>query len=163
MTEPLDEMDFRRAIGRLAGGVVVATTRSGKHDHAMTATAVTSVSLDPVLVLICVNNEARWHDAVLECGVWNLNILGASSRPVAQWLSTPGRPLHGQLDRIPHTRGVNGVALLNEAIATVACRTHAAYPAGDHTVLIGAVLSVATPARAAAALVHFRGTFGSLP
>lgn len=162
MTERLDEMDFRRAIGRLANGVVVATTRSGAHDHAMTATAVTSVSLDPVLVLICVNSEARWHDAVLECGVWNLSVLGASSRSVAQWLSTPGRPMHGQLDRIPHSHAANGVALLDGAIATLECRTHAAYPAGDHTVLIGEVSNVDTPPRAEPALVHFRGTFGSL-
>jgi len=163
MIEPVDDMNFRRAIGRLASGVVVATTRSGAHDHAMTATAVTSVSLDPVLVLICVNNEARWHDAVLECGVWNLSVLGASSRSVAQWLSTPGRPMHGQLDRVPHSRAANGVALLDEAIATLECGTHAAYPAGDHTVLIGEVLNVDTPPRAEPALVHFRGTFGSLP
>lgn len=162
MSESVDEMAYRQAIGRLAGGVVVATTRSGAHDHAMTATAVTSVSLDPVLVLICVSNEARWHDAAMECGVWNLNILAATSRALAQWLSTPGRPLHGQLDRIPHSRANNGVALLDDAIASVECRTHATYPAGDHTIMIGEVLSVVTPPRAGAALVHFRGTFGSL-
>ncbi len=159
----VDEMDYRRAIGRLASGVVVATTLAGSHDHAMTATAVASVSLDPLLVLISVSNEARWHDAVMEAQVWGLSLLGASARSTAQWLSTPGRPMHGQLDRVPHHRGSLGVALLDDALATVQCRTYAAHPAGDHTVLIGRVISAATPARAEAALVHFRGTFTTLP
>jgi flavin reductase (DIM6/NTAB) family NADH-FMN oxidoreductase RutF len=160
--EPLDPMAYRQAIGRLASGVVVATTFSGRHDHAMTATAVTSVSLDPVLVLICVGEDARWHDAVLDSGVWGLSILGASSRAAAHWLSTPGRPLHGQLDRIGHHRGRLGVALLDGALATVECRTHATYPAGDHTLVVGEVLGVATATHAEPALVHFRGAFTSL-
>ncbi|MGB3829598.1 MAG: flavin reductase family protein [Ornithinimicrobium sp.] len=158
----VDEMDYRRAIGRLASGVVVATTLAGAHDHAMTATAVSSVSLDPLLVLISVSNEARWYDAVMDAQVWGLSILGASSRPAAQWLATPGRPMHGQLDRVPHHRGRSGVALLDDALATLECRTYAAHPAGDHTVIIGHVIGVATPPRAEPALVHFRGTFASL-
>lgn len=158
----VDPMAYRQAIGRLAAGVVVATTFSGRHDHAMTATAVTSVSLEPVLVLICVSEEARWHDAVLDSGVWGLSVLGASSRAASQWLSTPGRPLHGQLDRIAHHRGELGVALLDDALATLECRTYATYPAGDHVIVVGEVAAVATPARAEEALVHFRGTYTSL-
>ncbi|MGB3594397.1 MAG: flavin reductase family protein [Ornithinimicrobium sp.] len=161
--DDVDPMDYRRAIGRLAGGVVVATTLSGPHDHAMTATAVASVSLDPVLVLISVSNEARWHDAVAGAQVWGLSLLGASARSTAQWLSTPGRPMHGQLDRVPHHRGSLGVALLDDSLATLQCRTYATHPAGDHTVIIGRVVAVETPARAEAALVHFRGTFATLP
>ncbi|MGB3764513.1 MAG: flavin reductase family protein, partial [Ornithinimicrobium sp.] len=129
----------------------------------MTATAVASVSLDPVLVLISVSNEARWHDAVTQAGVWGLSLLGASARSTAQWLSTPGRPMHGQLDRVAHHRGSLGVALLDDSLATLECRTYATHPAGDHTVIIGRVVAVATPARAEAALVHFRGTFATLP
>lgn len=159
---PVDPVDFRRAIGRLAGGVVVATTFAGRHDHAMTATAVTSVSLDPVLVLISVDNEARWHDAVLESTIWGLSVLPHAARSTAQWLATPGRPLHGQLDRVPHHRGRLGVALIDGALATLECRTYATHPAGDHTLVVGEVVGVATPPERGAALVHFRGTFGSL-
>ncbi|MGB3185065.1 MAG: flavin reductase family protein [Ornithinimicrobium sp.] len=158
----VDPMDYRRAIGRLAAGVVVATTFAGRHDHAMTATAVTSVSLEPVLVLISVDNEARWHDAVLESQIWGLSVLPYSARSAAQWFSTPGRPLHGQLDRVPHHRGQLGVALLDGALATLECRTYATHLAGDHTLVVGEVVGVATPPELGAALVHFRGTFGPL-
>ena len=71
----------------------------------MTANAVTSVSLEPMLVLVCVELEARFHDAILEAGVWGVSILAAPARPAADWLATRGRPLHGQLDRIAHTHG----------------------------------------------------------
>lgn len=163
-TPLVEPAEFRRAMGRFGTGVTVATTFAGSHDHAMTANSLTSVSLDPVLMLICVEQEARWHEAVLEAGVWGISVLPARARGVAEWLSTPGRPLHGQLDRIPHHRGpVTGVALLDGALATLECRTTDVHPAGDHSIVVGEVCSVHTPSRAEAALVHFRGRFGALP
>ena len=160
----VDPADYRRAIGRFATGVTVATTFAGRHDHAMTANAVSSVSLEPVLMLLCVERDARWHDAVEESGVWGISVLGTGSRGIAEWLSTQGRPLHGQLDRIPHHRGPGtGVALLDDALSTLECRTTAIHPAGDHSIVVGEVISVHTPTRTEAALVHFRGRFGALP
>lgn len=161
---PVDPFSYRQAIGRFASGVTVVTTFAGRHDHAMTANSVTSVSLDPVLMLVSVEQDSRWHEAVGESGVWGVSILGAAARGSAEWLATPGRPLHGQLDRIAHHRGSRtGVALLDDALATLECRTVAAHPAGDHTLVVGEVLAVDIPARVDAALVHFRGRYGVLP
>jgi flavin reductase (DIM6/NTAB) family NADH-FMN oxidoreductase RutF len=161
---PVDPAQYRRAIGRFATGVAVATTFAGRHDHAMTVNSLTSVSLEPVLMLVCVEQDARWHEAVLESGVWGISILGAGSRGVAEWLSSPGRPLHGQLDRIPFHRGPRTrVALLDDALATLECRTTDVHPAGDHSIVVGEVVSVHTPTRTEAALVHYRGRYGTLP
>jgi flavin reductase len=161
---PVDASDYRRAIGRFASGVTIATTFAGRHDHAMTANSLTSVSLEPVLMLLCVEQDARWHDAVLESGVWGISVLGVGSRGVAEWLATQGRPLHGQLDRVAHHRGARTrVALLDDALATLECRTTDVHPAGDHSIVVGEVLSVHTPTRTEAALVHYRGRFGALP
>lgn len=161
---PVDPLDYRRAMGRFATGVTVVTTFAGSHDHAMTANSLTSVSLEPVLLLLSVEREARWHDAVLEAGVWGVSVLAAGARGTAEWLATQGRPLHGQLERIAHHRGpVTGVALLDDALATLECRTRDVHTAGDHSLLVGDVLTVHTPERAGAALVHFRGRFGALP
>jgi flavin reductase (DIM6/NTAB) family NADH-FMN oxidoreductase RutF len=63
--QSVDVATFRRAVGHFASGVTVVTTRVGGTDHAMTASAFTSVSLEPVLVLVCVDKEARFRDAVL--------------------------------------------------------------------------------------------------
>src|SRR5918994_788786 len=61
-----DVAAYRRAVGHFASGVTVCTSRVGGTDHAMTASAFTSVSLEPLLVLVCVDKEARFRDAVLE-------------------------------------------------------------------------------------------------
>jgi len=162
-TAPVDGDQFRLAMGRFATGVTVLTTFSGGHDHAMTANAVTSVSMDPLLVLVCVEVDARFHDAITASGVWGISVLGVDHRPVAQWLSTQGRPLHGQLDRIAHHRGsVTGVALLDDALATLELRTTAVHAAGDHSIVVGEVVSLASTEHPADALVYYRSRYQAL-
>jgi len=154
---------FRRAMGRFATGVSVVTTRTRDLDHAMTASALTSVSLEPLLLLVCVEREARFHDAVVEAGVWGISVLSAHDRPAADWLATRGRPLHGQLDRIAHHPGQQtGVALLDGALSTFECRTTAVHPAGDHSVVVGEVVSVTTAAHPGEALLYYRGRYVTL-
>jgi flavin reductase len=163
MSGQLTDDQFRLALGRFATGVTVLTTFSAGHDHAMTANAVASVSMDPRLVLVCVEIDARFHDAITEAGVWGMSILDATQRPVAEWLSTQGRPLHGQLDRIPHHRGPKtGVALLDSALSTIECRTTDMHPAGDHSIVVGEVLSLATHEHPGSALVYYRSRYGAL-
>ena len=160
---PADPDLYRRAIGRFATGVTVATTFAGQHDHAMTANSITSVSLDPVLLLISVEQAARWHDAVLESGVFGISVLGHHARATASWLSTPGRPLHGQLDRVAHHRGqVTNNALIDGALAACECRTTDVHTAGDHSLVVGEVVGIELPPRVDPALVHFRGRYGHL-
>jgi flavin reductase (DIM6/NTAB) family NADH-FMN oxidoreductase RutF len=164
--EPSDLVDqavFRRTVARFPTGICVVTSQDGGIDHAMTVSSFTSVSLEPLLVLICVEVEARFHDAVIAAGFWGVSILDGDSRAVADWLATRGRPLHGQLERVPHRRGpVTGVALLEAATATLECRTAAVYPGGDHSVIVGSVVSAATSPSAESALVYHRGTYKRL-
>lgn len=154
---------FRQAMGRFATGVTVLTTVAAGHDHAMTANALASVSLDPLLVLACVEQDARFHDAVVEAGVWGVSVLGSTDRTVADWLSTPGRPLHGQLDRIDVTRGpATGVALLERCLARMECRTTAVHPAGDHSIVVGEVQSLWIDDEPDVALLYYRGRYGTV-
>src|SRR5512132_4014880 len=154
---------FRLALGRLATGVSVLTTFAGAHDHAMTANTVTSVSLEPLLVLACVEQDARFHDAITEAGVWGIIILSAAQRPTADWLATQGRPLHGQLERAPHHRGTHtGVVLLDGSLATVECRTTGGFPGGDHTIVVGAALSGGARDHPGEALVYYRRRYTTL-
>lgn len=157
----VDPDEYRQAIGRLVTGVTVVSTVHDGIDHAMTANAVTSVSLDPVRMLVCVERDARFHDAVMGSGVWGVSILDASQRAQAVWLSTRGRPLHGQLDRVPHYRDETGVPLLEGAMATIVCRTADTLVSGDHTIVVGDVLSLQIAEQPGEALVYFRGRFGS--
>ena len=156
----VDVAAFRRAAGHFASGVTVVTTRVGRTDHAMTASAFTSVSLEPVLVLVCVDKEARFRDAVLESGWWGVSILPAGDKRAADWFAMKGRPLIGQLDRYPHHRSVTGAALLDSAVAWLECRTHAVYDGGDHDIVVGAVVAAVEGDRDGVPLVHHRGRYG---
>jgi flavin reductase (DIM6/NTAB) family NADH-FMN oxidoreductase RutF len=159
--EPSSDV-YRLAIGRLATGVTIVSSRLGGIDHAMTANAVASVSLEPLLVLVCVEREARFHDAIVDSGVWGVSILPSMARATADWLATRGRPLHGLLDRVPIHRGVTGVALLDESLSTLECESTDTYAGGDHTVVVGRVLSVEISDRPGDALVYYRGRYDSL-
>jgi flavin reductase (DIM6/NTAB) family NADH-FMN oxidoreductase RutF len=160
--ESVDVAAFRRAVGHFASGVTVVTCRVGGVDHAMTASAFTSVSLDPVLVLVCVDKEARFRDAVLEATDWGVSVLSVADRRAAEWFAMKGRPLIGQMDRHPHHRDVTGAALLDNAIAWLECRTHAVYDGGDHDIVVGAVIAAAEGDRDAVPLLHHRGRYGRL-
>jgi flavin reductase len=163
MSAEVDPDQFRLAMGRFATGVTVVTTFSGGHDHAMTANALTSVSIEPLLVLVCVEVDARFHDAIAESKVWGVRVLGAPQRPVAEWLSVQGRPLHGQLERVPHHHGeVTGVALLDGALATIECRTADMHPAGDHSIVVGEVVSLSSAEHPDDALLYYRSRYGTL-
>lgn len=158
-----DVARFRRAMARYASGVTVVTTAVAGVDHAMTANAFTSVSLEPLLVLVCVEREARFHDAVVEAGVWGVCVLDESARPSSQWLATRGRPLHGQLDRVPHRKGpMTGVALLEQSLATLECRTTDVHVAGDHSIVVGEVLAIELPDSPSGPLLYHRGAYTHL-
>lgn len=159
----LDPAAFRQAMGRVVHGVSVVTTHADGHDHAMTANTVTSVSLDPLLVLVCVETESRFHDAILTHGMWGISVLAADQRALSEWFATRGRPLHGQLDRAPFRRGEHtGVALLEGAMTRLEVRTTSTHPAGDHVIVVGEVLSLDLPDAVGPALVHYRGGYGSI-
>lgn len=134
---------FRTAAARYATGVAVVTTVTSGVDHAMTANSFTSVSLDPLLVLVCVEHGTRFNEAVLAAGIWGVSVLDEDSQDRARWFSTVGRPLAGQFDRVPHHRAPGtGVILLDQALARFDCRTVAQYPGGDHDILVGEVLNM---------------------
>lgn len=161
---PPSRADLRAAAGRFATGVAVVTTVAPDGtDHAMTANAFASVSLDPLLVLVCVERDTRFHDAVLAAQHWAVSVLAADARETAVWLATKGRPLAGQLERVPHRRGsATGAAVLEGALAAVECRTWATYPGGDHTIVVGEVLAIDLPAQAPPPLLFHASRYAQL-
>ena len=126
-------------MGHFATGVTILTTALGDELHGMTANAVCSVSLDPLLVLVCVSKQARSHAVLSESGVFALNVLAEEqehlSRLFADSTADPGHSLTG----LPYRRGVTGASILTDCLAYVDCRVVAAHPGGDYTIFVGAV------------------------
>lgn len=139
--------EFRSAVSRFPTGVTLLTTLRGDVPVGLTANAFVSVSLDPLLVLISVSRTARFHDAVLGSGVFGVSVLAATQEDVSRAFATHGRQQRADaFARWPHTVGkASGCVLLDESVATLEARTVATHPGGDHTLVVGEVLSVAEP------------------
>ena len=159
----VDSGDFRRVAGRFASGIVVVTASLDGIGHAMTVTAFTSVSLDPLLVLFCAEKIARFHDAVLDAGTWAVSVLDEDSEKTARWLATRGRPLDGQLDAIRHHPGpLTGAPILDDALAAMECRTTAVHDGGDHSIVVGEVIGVSEPRPGGRPLLYYSSGYRRL-
>lgn len=150
-----DPRDFRHALGRFATGVVVVTAAYEGREHGMTANAFTSVSLDPPLVLVCIDNHARMS-AVLEPGMeYGISILSLAQRGLSQCFAGRGRP-----PAAIEFSWKRGVPLIAEACAHFLCRLTDARVAGDHTLFIGAVEEFGSTEEAP--LIFHRGGYSVL-
>lgn len=162
MTAMVDHRAFRGALGRFASGVTVVSTVLDGVDHAMTASAFTSVSLDPPLVLVCSHKTSRFHDAVLQSGIWGVSILAEEGLTASAWFAHRGRPLEDQLQGIAYHRGDTGVALLDESLAWLECTTVSVTDGGDHTILVGAVVGAAERDDVDDPLLYYRSHYGTI-
>lgn len=162
---PVDPESYRRIVSRFATGVTVATTFTPSGATvSLTANAFTSVSLDPVLALLSVQRSAAFHAAVVASGVWGVSVLAEDHETLSRFHANKIRhELDDSFEGVPVFRGsLTGVTLVADALATLECRTTAAYPGGDHTLLLGSVESAGSPNPAAAPLVFYEGTYRSL-
>ncbi len=159
----VDTAAFRRAAGQFPTGIVVVSTSLNGTGHAMTVSAFTSVSLEPLLVLFCAEKIARFHDAVLAAGFWAVSVMDEESEKAARWLATRGRPLQGQLDSVAHHPGPKtGAPILDGALSAMECRTRAVHDGGDHSIVVGEVLGVTEPAGEGGPLLYHAGRYRRL-
>jgi flavin reductase (DIM6/NTAB) family NADH-FMN oxidoreductase RutF len=159
----VDPVRFREVVGRFPTGITVVAAHAGGRHHGMTANSFTSVSLDPVLVSICVERDARLHDLVLAAGQWGVSVLAADQEWVSRLFAERGRSSGDALRSVPYHHGEQtGAVLLDGALATFECRTVAVYDGGDHTILLGEVLGMQLPRPEAGPLVYYRGGYRGL-
>lgn len=158
----LDSRAFRKALGRFPTGVTVLGVRAGGRQHAMTANSFTSVSLDPPLVLVCVARHAVMHGLILEAGRWAVSVLGADQEAASRAFAHRGDATE-RLAVIGHHAGVlTGAPLISGSLAAIECATTTTYPAGDHTIVVGEVLTAGVARPSGPALVFHRGDYSPL-
>ena len=148
-------------MGHFATGVVIATTSLDDAIHGMTANAVTSVSLDPPLVLVCVERSADSHDIIDRSGLFALSILGRGQETLAERFARKDGAGAHRLHGVPHHTRITGAPILDGSLAYLDCRVVARYPGGDHTIFLGQVAD-AGPLEGRDPLVFFRGRYVGL-
>lgn len=139
----VDPWEFRRVVGRFATGVTVATTVADGVPHGMTVNSLTSVSLDPVLVLICVDRDARFLPPLVQSGQWAVSVLGEDMAALSNSFARRPAPEADQFAGVAVRPGpVTGAPVFEGALAVLECRTWATYDGGDHVIVVGEVLSL---------------------
>lgn len=152
---------FRDVMGRFPTGVTIVTTRLGDELHGMTANAIAAVSLEPPLVLVCIDTAADSHDIVDGAGVFALNIVARDQEELSQQFAVKeGRASHALHD-VPHHTRATGAPIIDGSVAYLDCRIVERLPAGDHTIFIGEVVD-AGRLNDAEPLVYLRGAYRTL-
>jgi flavin reductase (DIM6/NTAB) family NADH-FMN oxidoreductase RutF len=154
MSTSIGGQAFRDALSQFASGVTIVAVRDGDALAGLTATAFSSVSLEPPLVLVCVARTASANDAVLAADELGISILAGGQGWIAMQFARHG------IDKfagVPLTAG-KGVPLVDGALAHLECRRHAQHEAGDHTILVLEV--VASSVTPGAPLLHYARKLG---
>jgi flavin reductase (DIM6/NTAB) family NADH-FMN oxidoreductase RutF len=154
-----DARAFRTALGSFPTGVAVVTTAaSAEHHLGITVNSFTSVSLDPPLVLWCMDKKSDRYHAFTKAQSYTVSILGTEHQEVSSRLATQG---NHSLDGIDLKKTTLGPPALADALAIFECRAEAVHEAGDHAILIGRVVHFSRH-DGGAPLVFFRGKYGAL-
>jgi flavin reductase (DIM6/NTAB) family NADH-FMN oxidoreductase RutF len=155
----VSQAEFRKAMGSFATGVTVITVDYEGEVRGMTANAFASVSLDPLLVLVCVDHKARTHTHLNARKRFGVNVLAENQRAVSEYYADPN-PDHRNAEReagARFDRTQHGTPVLHGALAYLECRLHTAQDAGDHTIFIAEVEDVVV--RTGDPLLYFRGAY----
>jgi flavin reductase (DIM6/NTAB) family NADH-FMN oxidoreductase RutF len=158
MARMLDPDRYRTVFGHFATGVAVVTAAGPTGEGGMTANAVCSVSLDPLLALVCFEQSARTLPLVRDAGRFAVNVLRAGEADVARVFASKV-PEAQKLRDVPHRREA-GMPILDAALAWIVCDLRELIPAGDHEIAIGEV--VAMDLADGDPLVWFRGGYRAL-
>ena len=157
----IDPATFRSVLGRFASGVTVVTVRDSQlYDHGMTVSAFCSLSLEPPLVLICIEKSASLHGVIATgdgAARFAINILESKQEEVARRFAEEHA---NRFEGVGFTRGVTGAPILEDCLAVIECEVQSRHPAGDHTIVIGTVIGSATSE--GSPLLYYRGGYATL-
>jgi len=152
---PIDKNELRRIMGHFATGVTVITTISQDGTpYGLTANALTSVSLEPPLLLISVDKKAESYPHFEQSKVFTINTLREDQEGVSRRFAVSGG---NKSEAVAYRRGANEVPILEETLAHIECRLYATYDGGDHTLYLGEIVEAET--REGRPLLFYRGGY----
>ena len=151
---PIDDAQFKLALSHFASGVTVVTTEHDGTAYGMTVASFSSLSLHPPLVLVCIENGVKTHEAIVASGKFGVSILAHDQASLSSRFASR---IDDRFAGVETTRGTLGIPLLANALTALECRLTASLPGGDHTIFVGEVEHIAT--RDAAPLLYFRSGY----
>ena len=141
---PLDSETLRAVMRHWATGVAILTARDGDHAHGMTVNSLTSVSLNPPLVLVSLERNAVTHGLVERSRAFAVSLLGESQQALSDLFARPATETGDRLAGLATHTAVTGAPILSDNIGALDCAVMAAHPAGTHTIFVAEVLAAQT-------------------
>jgi flavin reductase (DIM6/NTAB) family NADH-FMN oxidoreductase RutF len=159
LTPPLTAFEFRKALGHFSTGVTVVTVeREPGKVHGMTANSFTSVSLDPMLILVCVDQRAKMLSLLETNKRFGVSVLKAGQEALSEYFAKGEQSAEAEERLKIGYRWTSGrVPVLENTLLQLSCRLAAAHVAGDHTVFVGEVDDAAV--HEGEPLLYFRGEY----
>ncbi len=154
----VDPFQFRQLLGHFATGVTILTTTAPEgQPQGMTANSLSSVSLHPPLISVCVDREAEMHPVILQAPKFVVNVLASHQEAMARRFSDQHED---RFNGVGYHLSPEGLILLDGALAHVVCERQATFHAGDHTIVLGRVIGGAT--HDGHPLLYYRGGYAAL-
>ena len=156
----IEHEQFKAALRRWASGVTIVTTEWDGQRFGMTASAFSSVSIDPPLVLVCPDRRSKTLPFLRKSGVFTVNVLASDQETLSSRFAAAGNE-EVRFDGLVCSMGKTGAPRLPGALVTLDCRTVALHEAGDHVICVGEVMDADVAARGAP-LVYYEGGYHPL-
>ena len=157
-TAPVTSEEFRRACGRFATGVTIASVLDANGvPHGLTVSSFTSVSLAPPLILICLGHEVTMIDIFRGARYFGVSVLAENQRELSDRFARKGQDRFNGLE---WRRGETGVPLLPGVLASIECAVHQRFTAGDHDIFVGEMVSARVDD--GEPLIHFASRYRAL-
>ena len=150
----IDPNAFKRTMGLFATGVTVITVQANESIFGMTANAVALVSLDPLLVLVCINRHARMCSRIIDAGRFAINILSHDQEAISRHFA--GSPGEGMQIRFSE---MNSVPTLSDSLATLVCTVDRLFDGGDHIIVLGHVDALGRAMHGKAPLLYYASQY----
>ena len=155
----IDPKELRNTMGKFATGVTVVTADNAGARRGMTANAFSSLSLDPPLALVCIDNKASFLGVIQGAKKFAINFLAEDQKSTSDWFAGKGRDAEDQFADIAHEAGENGAPVITGALATLECETHEELSGGDHTIVLGRVTRIITGDALREPLLFYAGAY----
>ena len=156
--EPLTPIQFRKTMGLFATGVTVMITEADNQVHGMTANSVSSLSLDPMLILICVKKNSKSSELVKKAGFFSINILSSHQEVLSNYFAGIDQGRKVEFHMVPWNEGKR----LEGCLASILCAVDGILEGGDHWIVIGKVRALHWDKKADDPLLVFGGSYRSL-
>lgn len=152
--------DFKEIMSQYATSVTVVTTRNDDDIAGLTVSSFCSVSLDPPLILVCIETDARSNEILQQQNHFTVNILQDNQEEVSQRFAEPGLDIDKRLQNINYSLPDKSGPILTDSLAWMICRQYDTHPAGDHRIYVGEVIE-GQPENEGNPLLYYDGEYGS--